>query len=79
MPQLFDEATLARLRKMRMAAGRVRRGSARGDRLSRQFGAGQEFGQHRPYSHGDDLRRVDWNVYGRLGQLFLKLSYAFQG
>ncbi len=70
---LFDEATLTRLRNLRMAAGRVQRGGARGERLSRQFGAGQEFGAHRPYAHGDDLRRVDWNVYGRLGQLFLKL------
>jgi uncharacterized protein (DUF58 family) len=70
---LFDENTLNRLRRLRLAAGRVQRGGARGERLSRQFGAGQEFGAHRPYTHGDDLRRVDWNVYGRLGQLFLKL------
>ena len=70
---LFDETTLTRLRRLRLAAGRVQRGGARGERLSRQFGAGQEFGAHRPYAQGDDLRRVDWNVYGRLGQLFLKL------
>lgn len=70
---LFDQATLTRLRRLRLAAGRVQRGGARGERLSRQFGAGQEFGAHRPYTMGDDLRRVDWNVYGRLGQLFLKL------
>jgi uncharacterized protein (DUF58 family) len=70
---LFDEHTLARLRRVRMATHRVRTGGPRGERLSRQFGAGQEFGAHRPYAHGDDLRRVDWNVYGRLGQLFLKL------
>jgi uncharacterized protein (DUF58 family) len=70
---LFDETTLNRLRRLRLSAGRVQRGGARGERLSRQFGAGQEFGAHRPYTQGDDLRRVDWNVYGRLGQLFLKL------
>lgn len=70
---LFDETTLNRLRRLRLSAGRVQRGGARGERLSRQFGAGQEFGAHRQYVQGDDLRRVDWNVYGRLGQLFLKL------
>ena len=70
---LFDETTLVRLRRLRLAAGRVQRGGARGERLSKQFGAGQEFGGHRAYASGDDLRRVDWNVYGRLGQLFLKL------
>lgn len=74
MPEpLFDDATLSRLRRLRLAAGRVQRGAARGERLSKQFGSGQEFGAHRAYVHGDDLRRVDWNVYGRLGQLFLKL------
>ncbi|MHC4841122.1 MAG: DUF58 domain-containing protein [Planctomycetota bacterium] len=70
---LLDESTLARLHRLRMAKGRVQRTSARGERLSRQQGAGQEFAAHRPYTHGDDLRRVDWNVYGRLGQLFIKM------
>lgn len=70
---LLDESTLARLHRLRMAKGRVSRASARGERLSKQLGAGQEFAAHRPYTHGDDLRRVDWNVYGRLGQLFIKL------
>jgi uncharacterized protein (DUF58 family) len=70
---LFDPPTLERLRRVRMATGRVLTGGTRGERLSRQFGGGQEFGGHRPYTHGDDLRRVDWNVYGRLGQFFLKL------
>ena len=32
-----------------------------------------EFADHRPYVVGDDLRFVDWNIYGRLEQLFLKL------
>jgi uncharacterized protein (DUF58 family) len=32
-----------------------------------------EFADHRPYVAGDDLRFVDWNIYGRLDQLFLKL------
>ena len=28
---------------------------------------------YREYAHGDDLRRLDWNVYARLEKLFLKL------
>lgn len=31
------------------------------------------FAGHRAYSHGDDLRRMDWNVYARTGSLFVKL------
>jgi uncharacterized protein (DUF58 family) len=35
--------------------------------------AGQsEFRGHRPYSPGDDLRRLDWNAYGRLGKFFMR-------
>lgn len=77
MPQpLLTERELTRLHRLRIAGARVRRASARGERLARQFGAGQEFAAHRAYTHGDDLRRVDWNVYGRLGQLFMKLFEA---
>ena len=73
---LLDPSTLEYLRRLRVAAGRVRGAAVRGERQSRTFGAGQEFGAHRPYAQGDDLRRVDWNVYGRLGQLVLKLYEA---
>lgn len=73
---LLTEKELTRLRRLRLAGVRVQRASARGERATRQFGAGQEFAAHRAYISGDDLRRVDWNVYGRLGQLFLKLFEA---
>jgi uncharacterized protein (DUF58 family) len=73
---LLTERELNRLHRLRLAGARVRRASARGERAARQLGAGQEFAAHRAYTHGDDLRRVDWNVYGRLGQLFTKLFEA---
>jgi len=73
---LFTESELARLRRLRLAGERVRSSSLRGERRSKQLGSGLEFGAYRPYSHGDDLRHVDWNVYGRLEQLFLKLFEA---
>ncbi|MBK9975182.1 MAG: DUF58 domain-containing protein [Planctomycetes bacterium] len=73
---LLSEKELTRLRRLALAGVRVQRASARGERATRQFGAGQEFAAHRAYITGDDLRRVDWNVYGRLGQLFLKLFEA---
>ena len=31
---------------------------------------------HRHYAQGDDLRRIDWNLYGSLEKLFLKLFLA---
>ncbi|MCL4731552.1 MAG: DUF58 domain-containing protein [Planctomycetes bacterium] len=73
---LLTERELTRLRRLRLAGARVVRASARGERAARALGAGQEFAAHRAYARGDDLRRVDWNVYGRLGQLFVKLFEA---
>lgn len=73
---LLTQRELTRLHRLRLAGARVQRASARGERVAKQLGVGQEFAAHRAYTHGDDLRRVDWNVYGRLGQLFTKLFEA---
>ena len=45
----------------------------KGERKSKRRGSSVEFAEHRNYSFGDDLRHIDWNVYGRLDKLFLKL------
>ncbi len=38
-----------------------------------------EFADYRVYEPGDDLRHVDWNIYARLGKLFIKLFHADEG
>jgi len=48
-------------------------GRMKGERKSRRRGSSVEFAEHRNYTVGDDLRHIDWNVYGRLDKLFLKL------
>ncbi len=45
----------------------------KGERKSKRRGSSVEFAEHRNYTVGDDLRHIDWNVYGRLDKLFLKL------
>jgi uncharacterized protein (DUF58 family) len=45
----------------------------KGERKSKRRGSSVEFAEHRNYTSGDDLRHIDWNVYGRLDRLFLKL------
>ena len=47
--------------------------SARGERRSRARGQSVEFADYRNYVAGDDFRYLDWNLYGRLERLFLKL------
>ena len=38
-----------------------------------KYGQTVEFADFREYEPGDDIRRIDWNLYARLGKYFLKL------
>ena len=70
---LFDEATLRKLEQLTLIADRVRVGVMKGDRRSTKRGTSIEFADYRNYVKGDDLRRLDWNVYARLERPFIKL------
>ncbi len=70
---LLEQEFLKRLERLEIAARRVRRGVRRGERLSRRRGYSVEFADHRPYVSGDDLRFLDWSIYGRLDRLMVKL------
>lgn len=69
----FDESTLRKLDQLALVASRVRVGQMKGERRSTKRGTSIEFADYRDYSRGDDLRRVDWNVYARLERPFVKL------
>ena len=69
----FDERFLRKLESLVMTIRRTPAGAARGSRRSRRVGAGLEFADHRDYAAGDDLRYLDWNLYGRLERLALRL------
>ena len=43
-----------------------------GNRKSIQKGSSMEFSDFREYMPGDDIRRIDWNAYGRLDRLYVK-------
>ncbi len=73
LTELLSPQFMARLDALDVLSRKILRGSLRGERRSKQRGQSVEFADHRPYVAGDDLRFVDWNVYGRLEQLFLKL------
>lgn len=70
---IFDEATLRKLNALTLVANRVRAGRMRGDRRSSKRGTSIEFADFRNYVPGDDLRRLDWNIYARLDKPFIKL------
>jgi uncharacterized protein (DUF58 family) len=64
---------LRRLESLELVSKRIRAGRMKGDRLSKRKGRGSEFADFRPYTVGDDLRFLDWNLYGRLDKLFLRM------
>ena len=44
-----------------------------GSRKARSYGNTVEFADFREYFPGDDIRRIDWNVYARFEKYFIKL------
>ncbi len=69
----FDESFLKKLEYLYVVAKKVFVGRLRADRRSKRTGSGVEFADHRNYVAGDDLRYLDWAVYGRLDKLLLRL------
>lgn len=69
----FDQAFLKKLEYLHIVAKKVFAGRLRAERRSRKTGAGIEFADHRQYTPGDDLRYLDWAVYGRMDRLLLRL------
>ena len=72
-PRRFDERFLRKLETLELAIRRASGAQARGIRRSRRVGAGLELADHRDYVPGDDLRYLDWNLYGRLDRRALRL------
>ncbi|MDB6111997.1 MAG: hypothetical protein JWR69_3747 [Pedosphaera sp.] len=73
MNPLLPPELLRRLEQFQLLAARRAKSSARGERRSRARGQSVEFADYRNYVPGDDFRYLDWNLYGRLERLFLKL------
>jgi uncharacterized protein (DUF58 family) len=73
LTDLLDPKFMARLDSLDVLSRKILQGKLQGERRSKRRGQSVEFADHRPYVVGDDLRFVDWNIYGRLDQLFLKL------
>src|SRR5690242_15891532 len=69
----FSTEFLAQLERLSLLSRRAFRGSVKGERRSPRRGHSVEFADYRAYGVGDDLRYVDWNIYGRLDRLHVKL------
>jgi len=70
---LFDESFLRKLERLAILSRRAMAGQLQGERRSPKRGQSVEFADFRPYTPGDDFRRIDWNAYARLERFFVKL------
>ena len=70
---LLSPTFLAKLAALTVRSRRRGAGVRKGERRSIRRGQSMEFADHRAYVPGDDLRHLDWHLYGRLDQLFVKL------
>jgi uncharacterized protein (DUF58 family) len=68
----LDPLALAKVGSLELQARLIVEGYLSGMHKSPYHGFSVEFAQHREYVPGDDIKHVDWKVYGRTGRFFLK-------
>jgi uncharacterized protein (DUF58 family) len=73
---LLDTTFLRKLDRLALLTRRAMAGDIQGERRSPRRGASVEFADFRPYTPGDDIRQIDWNLYARMERFFLKLFVA---
>jgi uncharacterized protein (DUF58 family) len=71
--ELFDDEFLKKLEYLYLVSKKLFAGNLRAERRTRRIGAGIEFADHRNYAVGDDFRYIDWNIFGRMDRLLLRL------
>jgi uncharacterized protein (DUF58 family) len=78
LTDLLDPAFCAKLDALDIFSRKMLQGKLQGERRSKLRGQSVEFADYRQYAAGDDLRFLDWHIYGRLDQLFVKMFLAEQ-
>src|SRR3954452_2782676 len=72
-PRSFlDAQVLSRLANVPLFSRRPMQGSVSGRHASPHRGSSVEFAEYRKYVPGDDLRRLDWRVFGRSDRFYVK-------
>ncbi len=68
----LEPLALAKVGSLELQARLIVEGYLSGMHKSPYHGFSVEFAQHREYVPGDDIKHVDWKVYGRTGRFYLK-------
>ena len=69
----LNDAFFSRLEALALELRADLRGFFGGKHLVKTYGQTVEFADYREYMLGDDIRRIDWNLYSRFEKFFLKL------
>jgi uncharacterized protein (DUF58 family) len=69
---LISPKDLSRVAKLQMLARQVVEGFCSGRHRSPHKGFSVEFKEHRPYVRGDELRSIDWKVFGKSDRLYIR-------
>jgi uncharacterized protein (DUF58 family) len=71
-PSLLDPRAISKGAPLGLMARRIVEGYRVGEHRSPLRGFAIEFAQHREYTHGDDIRHLDWKVLGRSDRYYIK-------
>ena len=72
----FNGGLLESLSRFDLSVRIVTASGVHGERRSKRRGQSVEYADHREYTFGDDLRRLDWHAYARLEQMLIRLYAA---
>jgi uncharacterized protein (DUF58 family) len=70
--RFLDPKVLARIGNVELLSRVVVEGFLSGLHRSPYLGRSIDFAEHRAYMPGDDIRRIDWRLYGRTDRFYLK-------
>ena len=70
--EIMDQAAMERVAKLQLIARTVVESFVSGQHRSVFKGFSVEFAQHREYARGDEMRHIDWKVFGKSDRLFVK-------
>ncbi|MCZ6918742.1 MAG: DUF58 domain-containing protein [Gemmatimonadetes bacterium] len=71
-PRFIDPKILTRIDSLELVARTVVGGFLSGLHRSAFLGLSIDFAEHRAYMPGDDIRRIDWRLFGRTDRLYIK-------
>ena len=72
LSDILHAEDITSLQSLQLFARTVVEGFTTGQHASPHKGFSVEFRQHRPYVQGDEIRRLDWKIFGRTDRFYIR-------